>query len=60
MTEQEAKRQAIGLVSNNRGDGILIWAITAGLLEAFEAGVLAERERQAIARNEGSKAGRGG
>lgn len=48
MTEQEAKQRAIQFVTNNRGDGILVWAITVGLLEAFEAGVLAERERQAV------------
>ena len=59
MTKQEAKQQAIKLVANNLGDRILVWAITAGLLEAFEEGVLAERERQAQAQYEGRMAGRG-
>lgn len=60
MTPKEAEQKARDIVENNRGRRLLVSFIARAVLEAFEEGVLAERERQAILRNEGTWAGRGG
>ena len=58
MTTIEAAQQAEELLKANRGQRILFSAITEAILAAFEEGVLAERERQAVVRNQ-EWAGRG-
>ena len=54
-----AKHQADSIIENNKGDQLRAWLFAQAIMEAFEEGVMAERERQAQARHEGKMAGRG-